>query len=109
MNNSKDEWCVAYLKVGKKLKLRKSPSHKDCPDIDRPGRKVGEGLCCSPLVNKAESNSEESKINGKNYKIVLMVRIKPDAIRICKDNENCYVINGTTDEIRPYRILYKEC
>ena len=109
MDNSKDEWCVAYLKFGKKLKLRKSPSHKDCPDIDHPGRKVGEGLCCSPLVNKAESNSEESKINGKNYKAVLMVRIKPDAIRSCKHDEDYWVINGTTDEIRPYRILYKEC
>ena len=39
-----------------------------------------------------------------------MVRVKPDAIRGC----NCpwakdyWVVNGSTDEIRPYRILYKK-
>jgi len=39
-----------------------------------------------------------------------MVRVRPDAIRCC---ENCtlakdyWVVNGTSDEIRPYRILYK--
>ena len=43
-----------------------------------------------------------------------MVRVKPEAIRncdICSDskNDNHWVVNGTTDEIRPYRILYKEC
>ena len=43
-----------------------------------------------------------------------MVRVKPEAIRncdICSDskNDNDWVVNGTTDEIRPYRILYKEC
>ena len=25
------------------------------------------------------------------------------------DSEDYWVVNGTTDEIRPYRILYKEC
>ena len=54
-----------------------------------------------------------SDINGKSYKTVLMVRVKPDAIRhcdVCDDSRAPYdywVVNGTTDEIRPYRILYK--
>ena len=38
-----------------------------------------------------------------------MVRVKPEAIRGCEDSEDYWVVNGTTDEIRPYRILYKEC
>ena len=44
-----------------------------------------------------------------------MVRVKPDAIRhcdSCSDSRapyNYWVVNGTTDEIRPYRILYKKC
>ena len=38
-----------------------------------------------------------------------MVRVKPEAIRGCEDREDYWVVNGTTDEIRPYRILYKEC
>ena len=36
-----------------------------------------------------------------------MVRVKPDAIRSCQDQSDYWVINGTIDEIRPYRILYK--
>ena len=38
-----------------------------------------------------------------------MVRVKPEAIRGCEDSEDYWVVNGTTDEIRPYRILYKKC
>ena len=111
MDNSKGEWCVAYIGVGRDLnnpKLRKFLAHKDCLDQEHPGRKVGEGICCTPFIEVAESFSGESKINGKNYKTVLMVRIKPDAIRSCKDRNDYWVVNGTTDEIRPYRILYKE-
>ena len=111
MDNSKGEWCVAYIGVGRDLnnpKLRKYIAHKDCLDQEHPGRKVGEGICCTSFIKVAESFSGESKINGKNYKTVLMVRIKPDAIRSCKDRNDYWVVNGTTDEIRPYRILYKE-
>ena len=36
-----------------------------------------------------------------------MVRVKPGAIRECADSGDYWVVNGTTDEIRPYRILYK--
>ena len=42
-----------------------------------------------------------------------MVRVKPEVIRHCdscddsKAPNNYWVVNGTTDEIRPYRILYK--
>ena len=111
MDNSKDEWCVAYIGVGRDLndpKLRKYIAHKDCPDQEHPGRKVGEGVYCTPLINVAESYSGISLINGKNYKTVLMVRVKPDSIRTCKDQKDYWVVNDTTDEIRPYRILYKE-
>ena len=37
-----------------------------------------------------------------------MVRVKPDDIRNCKYINDYWVVNGTRDEIRPYRILYKE-
>ena len=49
------------------------------------------------------------EVNGKKYKTVLMVRVKPDAIRCSADQQDYWVVNGTTDEIRPYRILYKQC
>ena len=38
-----------------------------------------------------------------------MLRVKPSSIRGCIDAKDYWVVNGTTDEIRPYRILYKKC
>ena len=124
MDNSKGEWCVAYHGVGRNKKnvqertglivkggFNPGPNqvHKDHPDLNHPGRKVGEGVYCTPSINVAELYSGVSQIYGKNYKTVLMVRVKPDAIRYCKDQSDYWVVNGATDEIRPYRILYKEC
>ena len=39
-----------------------------------------------------------------------MVRVNPKSIRFCNHlHENgLWVVNGTDDEIRPYRILYKK-
>ena len=36
-----------------------------------------------------------------------MARVKPNVFRTCEDQKNYWVVNGTKDEIRPYRILYK--
>ena len=77
------------------------------------GKQVGEGVYCTPNPGTAESYAGISEINGKKYKTILMVRVKPEAIRNCdkcsdSKNDNYWVIDGTTDEIRPYRILYKE-
>ena len=59
-------------------------------------------------MNTAAEYAGESEIKGKKYKTVLMVRVKPDAIRQCKCYSDYWVVNGTIDEIRPYRILYRE-
>ena len=39
-----------------------------------------------------------------------MVRVKPDAIRCCNCEyaKDYWVVDGTNNEIRPYRILYKK-
>ena len=126
MDNSKGEWCVAYHGVGRNLNSPdvkkitglivkggfepgKNQACKEYPDLNHPGRNVGEGVYCTPKINKAETYSGVSQINDKKYKTVLMVRVKPDALRYCKKEPDYWVVNGTTDEIRPYRILYKEC
>ena len=132
MDNSKGEWCVAYHGVGnfqnsndvKKVtgKIIKSEfkpgggqAHKNCPDQFHPGNLVGEGVYCTPNIQIAENYAGISEIKGTRYKTVLMLRVKPDAIRhcdICEDSRypnEYWVLNGTVDEIRPYRILYKKC
>ena len=42
--------------------------------------------------------------------IGFMLRVKPDKIRSPKDEDvdDYWVLNETTDEVRPYRILVKE-
>jgi len=126
MDNSQGEWCVAYHGVGrdnKSVEVKKitgliykgafkpgrNQVHSECDDQYHPGKKVGEGVYCTPKIETAEEYSGYSTINGKNYATVLMVRVKPEAIRGCEDSEDYWVVNGTTDEIRPYRILYKKC
>ena len=127
MNNSPGEWCVAYHGIGRyagssdnvknitgiicktSFKAGSNQVHKDCNDLFHPGKKVGSGVYCTPNVGTAEGYSGVSSINGINYSTVLMVRVKPSAIRHCSDSGDYWVINGTTDEIRPYRILYKKC
>ena len=36
------------------------------------------------------------------------MRVKPDRIRTSKERPQYWILDGTTDEMRPYRILLKE-
>ena len=47
-------------------------------------------------------------VNNRNYKIGIMTRVKPEKIRCPKELRDYWIINGTDNEIRPYRILIKE-
>jgi len=128
MNNFEGEWCVAYHGVGRdsnevkkitgliikgqkqKFKAGVCQAHSECKDKFHEGKNVGEGAYCTPTIKTAESYSGISTINGVDYKTVIMVRVKPEAIRCCGECEyasDYWVVNGTSDEIRPYRILYK--
>ena len=126
MCNGPGEWCVAYHGVGRGQssdKVKKAIGaiykttfepgsgqvHKNHQDVNHPGQKVGEGVYCTPFIETAEGYAGISNINGINYKTVFMVRVKPNVIRSCADQTDYWVVNGTTDEIRPYRILYKKC
>ena len=133
MDNSPGEWCVAYHGIASgqssdnvkrvtgiiaKTTFKKGggQAHASCPDQFHPGNSVGEGVYCTPTIKTAEDKyAGISEINGVKYKTVIMVRVKPEAIRhcdICSDSRapyNYWVVNGTPDEIRPYRILYKKC
>ena len=127
MQNKEGEWVVAYHGVGRHsedvnklpgkifkegFKKGANQEHKDCEDYFHPGQKVGEGVYCTPRIDIAELYSGHSEFNGKKYKTVIMTRVNPKARRHCINCEtsrvNIYwVVNGTSDEIRPYRILYK--
>ena len=127
MKNIPGEWCVAYHGVGKKLtdsneikrvvglisnytiKPGERQKHENHDDIYHEGQKVGRGVYITPLIETAEQYAGICNINGKKYKVVMMVRVNPSARRGCSCFKDYWVVNGTPDEVRPYRILYKEC
>ena len=92
----------------KKFKPGCGQVHEDCDDKLHPGHKVGKGVYCTPKIESAEEYAGISEINGEKYKTVLMTRVNPEAIRNCNCRDDYWVVNGTPDEIRPYRILYKK-
>ena len=125
-----NEWAVAYHGVGSGvtdnlediankiakggLKPGSGQVYENAEDRFHPGNKVGRGVYCSPnpdvLEEYASQAKTETKVNGKQYMIGFMLRVKPDKIRSPKDEDvdDYWVLNGTTDEVRPYRILVKE-
>ena len=78
-------------------------------DIRHPGKKCGLGVYCSPDISYAESYAGTTVFNGEKYKCVLMLRLNPPKIRQSKTYPKEYILEPTTDEIRPYRILLKKC
>ena len=100
--------------TGKIIKSNLKPGlgqvHEDCSDKFHPGKKVGEGVYCTPNIETAEEYAGISTINDIQYKTVFMLRVKPDVIRGCECDfaKDYWVVNGTNDEIRPYRLLYKK-
>ena len=115
-------WLFAYRCVGneQRSELEKAVGrisnksfkvniHEDCPDLCHPGQKVGNGVYCTPYIKLAEEYSFKTDINNVKYKLLLMVRVNPKSIRFCDHLKyEGYIVNGTEDEIRPYRILYKK-
>ena len=94
----------------------KGQAHEKCNNANKNisgDALVGVGAYCSP--NPKVMNSYGAEYGG--YKMALMLRVKPSRIRNC----NCYcdcggesekggywVLNGKSDEMRPYRILVKK-
>ena len=105
-NGAQGEWCVAYHGASSKNNQNYNVM-RDVEDANHPGQKVGEGVYCSPKPNVLDSDGGIVQVGNKKYKIGFMLRVKPDKIRIAKTNPDYWVLNGNSDEIRPYRILIK--
>ena len=68
--------------------------------VSHEGEKVGEGVYCTPKIEKAEPYTGTTEINGKLYKTVLMVRVKPNKIRCHEDKQDYWVVNGTIIKLK---------
>ena len=122
-SNDQNEWSVAYHGIGSNqsnpmnivnmiikgcYRQGSSQIHERCDDIFHPGKKVERGVYCSPNIKLIEDYTGRVSINDKKLKVALMNRVKNSKIRCCNcNNGKLWVVNATTDEIRPYRILLK--
>ena len=123
--NKKGEWSVAYHGVGSLLGNSEvlnminflsmdniqtgiRQNFKDLKDIYHEEEKVGEGVYVTPNPKTLDKYCPIFEYDGAKYKIGFMTRVKPEKIRCPENEEDYWVINGTDNEIRPYRILIKE-
>ena len=124
-NHSQGEWSVAYHGIGGGMKgnqlFNSKNSHiinnllpginqqfENNMDLFNLGKKVGEGIIVTPKPTIMEEHCGIFDCYGKKYKIGFMTRVMPKKIRCPDGQDDFWVINGTDNEIRPYRILIKE-
>ena len=124
-DHSQGEWSVAYHGIGGGLKGSQlfnsrtslivnnllpgiNQQFKDDIDLFNLGKKVGEGIVVTPKPTIMEEYCGIFDCYGKRYKIGFMTRVMPKKIRCPDGQDDFWVINGTDNEIRPYRILIKE-
>lgn len=107
-NNNEGEWCIAYRGIGNEIKRNEENDYSDDDDIKHPGKKVGNGVYCSPNPEVMERYAEIIQKGQEKYKIGFMVRVNPEKIRVSAKNTDIWIVDGKDDDIRPYRILVKE-
>ena len=114
MKNLNGEWCVAYHGTGinvvksilesQKFIAGNGQSFELDYDLNHDGQKIGKGVYCTPQIKIAENYGKI--ING--YKVAFMCRVNPRTVRICSTNQFIWVVDGTSNEIRPYRLLVRK-
>ena len=110
-DNNPNEWAVAYhgMGIGPNGDINNNNMQfKKSKDIFHDGKTVGEGVYMTQDPNIMEQYSSEYELQGKKYKLGIMCRIMPKKIRSPENGKEYWVINGTDNEVRPYRILIKE-
>ena len=125
-HNYEGEWAVAYHGIGyglrgnellfkinnlgfDNIKTGIKQEFKDLKDcFSNEGKNVGEGVYVTPQPALLDDYCGIFDYDGKKYKIAFMTRVKPGKIRCPEEKDDYWVINGTDNEIRPYRILIKE-
>ena len=70
-------------------------------------RKCGDGVCLFQNPEYAENSSGIIYLPYYQVKVILMFRVNPKKIRQPENFKDCWILNPTPDEIRPYRILIK--
>ena len=68
LDNSNDVKKIVGIIYNVGFKPGRAQAHSKCSDINHPGKKVGEGVACSPSIKFVEEYAGISSINDINYK-----------------------------------------
>ena len=82
--------------------------YKNEKDIKNNNLECGDGICVFQNPKFAENGAGILDVLGYRIKILLMCRVNPKKIRQPENYPDCWILNPTPDEIRPYRILIKK-
>ena len=82
--------------------------YKNDDDLRNPGKKCGCGVLLFQNPKIAENTAGIFDIYGIRYKLLLMCRVNPKKIRQPRGFKDCWILNPSPSEIRPYRILIKK-
>ena len=78
-------------------------AYAECEDARHPGQKVGVGVYCSPNPYVMESYASYAQtstcINGINFMMGFMMRVKPERIRYSNSMPDYWVLDGTKEEM----------
>ena len=83
-------------------------AHSPCLGINHFGKYVGNGAA-TQNINSTIDYSGTIQIEGKDYKVLFLVKVKKNKIRHCNYSEasDYLIVNGTNEEIRLLKFLYK--
>ena len=104
-NNNNSQLINMYNNLQETITRQK---YKNAIDEYNKSKVVGEGVYMTPNPEIMENYCSIYSYQGKKYKIGIMCRVMPKKIRCPDANDTYWVINGTDNEVRPYRILIKE-
>ena len=107
LSNGNNGWCNGYSKLHEVKNNDKNYENDD--DVKNPGKKVGKGVNFYWDPKVMEKSTETISINKSvKFKIGFMIRVNPDKIRCPKSNKDILVVDGISDDTRPYGILLKK-
>jgi len=125
-NDGKEgEWAVAYHGFGKSYSgndlknliktivhdnLRPGGGQACCGNNDKrhPGKKCGNGVYITPNINVAHGYAGFLPLGSKTYNIIIMVRVNTKYIREPENAQDYWIVDGDSNQLRPYRLLIKE-
>ena len=124
MKNIPGEFPVAYHGVGRACKpfdivnkivdngfvAGAGQQYANCEDKRHPGQKCSQGAYFTPIINEAARYAGSGEALNKSYKVVFMCRVNKDKIREPDRGINApyWILDGSKEQVRPYRILVKE-